>query len=195
MATATVNPALLLSGPGILYEAPLSTAEPSMTVASGKFPTAAWGGSWRALGSTDEGSEWTDEIETDEITVAESMYPVRIVTTGRTASWSTSLAEVNLSNLRAALNGGTTTVVSSVAGTEMSTLTPPTIGAETRRMIGWQSEDDTVRLIGYQVLQVGSLGVAFRKGSDKATLSLEWRFEKPTGDPYKIFLAGAARVA
>lgn len=195
MATATVNPALLLSGPGILYRATLGTAEPSMTVTAGKFSTAAWGGTWVALGATGEGSEFTDEIETEDMEVAESYYPVRVVTTGRSASWTTMLTEINLSNLRAALNGGTSTVVSATAGAEMTTLAPPTVGNETRAMLGWQSEDDTVRLIGYQVLQVGNLAVAFRKGADKAGLSMDWRFEKPTGDPYKIFLAGASRVS
>ncbi len=196
MATAVVNPALLLRGPGILYTAPVGTAEPSHTVTAGKFPTAAWGGAWRPTGATDEGHEFSDSADFEGVTVAESYYNVDTVTTGREATWATALAEINRSNLMLALNGGTATVVSALAGTEMTTLTPPNIGAEVRNMIGWQSEDDTVRLIGYSVVQVGNLGVAFRKGADKATLSVEWRFNKPaTGDPYKIFLAGAGRVA
>lgn len=195
MATGTVNPALLLNGPGILYLAPLGTAEPSNAVTAGKFSSAAFGGAWRAVGSTDSGSEFSDSIDTDQITVAESYYDVRVVTTGRTAMWKAELAEINISNLRAALNGGTSTVLSAAAGTEATRLAPPGVGGETRTMLGWQSEDDTVRLFGYQVLQVGELGLAFRKGADKATLSCEFRFEKPAGDPWSIILAGAARVA
>lgn len=195
MATGTVNPALLLNGPGILYLAPLGTAEPAHTVTAGKFSSAAFGGAWRAVGSTDAGSEFTDAIDTDPIQVAESVYNIRVITTGRTASWSADLAEINLSNLRASLNGGTSTVLSAVAGAEATRLAPPVVGAEVRNMLGWQSEDDTVRFFGYQVLQVGSLGVAFRKGSDKATLTCEWSFEKPAGDPWNILLAGAARTA
>lgn len=196
MATGTVTPARLLSGPGFLWYNPtLGAAEPTATVTAGKFPTAVWGGTWVPLGSTDAGSEFSDSPSFDDVRVAESAYAVRVVTTGRSASWATALSEVNKTNLQAALNGGTTTVVSAVSGTEMTTLAPPNIGSETRAMLGWQSEDDTVRLIGYQVVQTGSLSVGFKPGADKATLSMEWRFEKPTtGDPYKIFLAGAVRI-
>lgn len=197
MATGTVNPALLLRGPGIMYHSQgLGTAEPSMTVAAGKFSTAAWGGAWRAIGSTDDGHEFSDSANFDDVTVAESDYAIDIVTTGREAKWATSLAEINKSNLMLALNGGTATAVSAATGAEMTTVTPPTVGQEVRGMIGWQSQDDTVRMIGYTVIQVGELGVAFKKGADKATLSIEWRLIKPTsGDPYKIFLAGAGRVS
>lgn len=195
MATGSVNPALLVSGPGIIYRAPLGTAEPAHTVTAGKFATAAWGGAWVALGSTDDGHTFSDSPSVEGIQVAESYYDVKRVTTGREASWTCSLAEINLTNLKAGLNGGTSTVVSATAGTEMTRLAPPTVGSENRAMIGWQSEDDTIRLIGYQVVNVGDLGLAFRKGAEKATISIEWFFEKPTGDPYAIFLAGAGRVA
>lgn len=196
MATAPINPALLLRGPGIFYSADLGSAEPSHTVAAGKFSAAPWGGAWLPVGSTDDGHEFSDSADFDGIQVAESYYDLQTVTTGRTASWTCSLAEINKTNLRLSLNGGTVTNVSTLAGTEMSTITPPTVGNEVGKMIGWQSEDDTVRLIGYSALQVGALGVTFRKGADKATLSLEWRLNKPTvGDPYKVFLAGAGRVS
>lgn len=196
MATGAVNPALLLRGPGIFYSADLGTAEPSATVTAGKFSTAAWGGAWLPVGSTDDGHEFSDAADFEGVTVAESSYDIQTVTTGRTATWSCSLAEINKTNLMLALNGGTATVVSATAGAEMTTVTPPTVGSEVRKMIGWQSEDDTVRLIGYSVVQVGSLGVAFRKGADKATLTLEFRLNKPaSGDPYKIFLAGSGRVS
>lgn len=194
MATATVNPALILSGPGILYNAPLGTAVPAMTVAASKFPVTAWGGAWVPLGATDEGSEFSDSIETDNIEVAESYYPVKIVTTGREASWTTALAEINKTNVKTSINGGTITS-SGTGATSLTEIEPPAIGAEVRTMLGWQSEDDTVRFVGFQVLQVGDLSVAFRKGADKATLAIEWKMEKPTASqPWKMYLAGADRA-
>lgn len=194
MATGTVNPALLLSGPGLLWWAPLGTTEPSHTPVAGLFPETAWGTGWVALGSTDEGSTFSDSIDTEDMTVAESNYPVRVVTTGRTATWSTMLAEINTTNLKAALNGPVP-VVTGTAGTTLTRISPPDVGDETRAMIGWQSEDNSVRFVGYQVLQVGELSIPFKKGADKATLSIEWRLEKPVGVPYNLYLAGTGRAA
>lgn len=194
MATGTVNPANLLRGPGILYSAPLATALPANTVAAGKFPTTAWGGGWLPLGATDEGSEFSDTLSVDAVEVAETYYAVTWASTGREASWMTSLAEINKTNLKAALNGGTSTTTG-VSGAEITEVGPPTVGSEVRTMLGWQSEDDTVRFIGYQVLNVGSLGLAFRKGADKATLSMEWRLEKPSAtQPWVMYMAGAERA-
>jgi hypothetical protein len=106
------------------------------------------------------------------------------------------LAEWNKTNLTKALNGGTVTVT----GTTTTTLTqidPPDVGQETRIMVGWQSEDNTVRFIGRQALQTGDVSAGFRKGADNATMAIVWRFEKPSagGAPYSIYLAGATRGA
>lgn len=195
MATGAITPANLLKGPGILYWAPLVTAEPAHTVTASKFSTTAWTAPWAALGSTDAGSQFSDSLDTDNIAVAESVYAQMIVGTARTATWTVALAEWNKTNLTKALNGGTVTVT----GTTTTTLTqidPPDVGQETRIMIGWQSEDDSVRFIGRQALQTGDLSSGFRKGADNATLAIVWRFEKPTtGAPYSFYLAGAGRGA
>lgn len=194
MATGAVNAANLLRGPGILYRADLGSALPANTVAAGKFPTAAFGTPWVALGATGEGSEFSDTLSAEPVEVAESYYAVQWASTGREATWTTALTEINKTNLKAALNGGTSTTTGT-AGTTLTEVGPPAIGSEVRSMIGWQSEDDTVRLFGYQVLNVGNLAVAFRKGADKATLSMEWRFEKPaTSEPWVMYLAGLERV-
>jgi hypothetical protein len=196
MATGAVSPALLLKGPGILYWAPLATAEPVHTVTASAFPTTAWGGTWAPLGSTDAGSQWTDSLDTDNISVAESVYPQLIVGTARSATWTVALAEWNKTNLQRALNGGTITST----GTTTTTLTqidPPDIGQEVKCMVGWQSEDNTLRFVARQCLQTGDISAGFRKGADNATLSIVWRLEKPSagGSPYSIYLAGAARAA
>jgi hypothetical protein len=196
MATGTVTPALLLKGPGILWWAALATAEPTHTPTASKFPTTAWGGSWAPLGSTDSGSQFSDSLDTDNITVAESVYAQVIVGTARAATWTTALAEWNKTNLTKALNGGTVTVTGTAA-TTLTQIDPPDVGQETRIMVGWQSEDDTVRFIGRQALQTGDVSAGFRKGADNATMAIVWRFEKPSagGAPYSIYLAGTTRGA
>lgn len=194
MATGAINPAAILSDPGILYYAPLTTALPSNTVTASKFSTSAWGGGWLPLGSTDAGSQFNYSISTDNIEVAESYDPVKIVTTGRTASWEFNLAEINKQNLKLALNGPTPVTTGSTT-TTMTTIAPVAIGSEVRVMIGWQSTDDSVRFFGYQALQIGNIGLQFRKGATKSVIACEFRFEIPAagGDPWTIYLAGATR--
>lgn len=198
MATGVINAANLLRGPGILYGAPLGTALPAGTTAlaasATKFSNAVFGGAWFPLGSTAEGSEFSDSLSTDRIELAESLYAVAVVSTGREATWATNLAEINKTNLKAALNGGVS-ATTGVTGSEVTRVSAPTLGNEVRMQLGWQSEDDTIRFFGYQVLNAGSLSLAFRKGTDLATLSMEWQFEKPSAtDPWDMFLAGAERA-
>jgi len=194
MATGAINAANLLRGPGILYSSPLGTAFPANTVAAGKFATTPFGAGWVALGSTAEGSEFSDQLSVEGIEVAESLYAVVQVSTGREASWTTAFAEVNRTNIKAGLNGGTSTTTGT-AGTELTTVGPPALGSEVRNQIGWQSEDDTVRFLGYQVLNVGALGFKFGKGTDLASISIEWKFEKPsTTEPWVMYLAGTERA-
>lgn len=194
MATATVDAAKILAGPGILYWAPLDTADPDSTVAGGTFDDTAWPSGWVALGSTAEGHQFSDAITTEDMTVAETMYAVRVITTGREASWTVALSEVNLSNLQAAMNGPTPTTSGS-GDTSLAELSPADVGGEVRARIGWQSEDDTVRLLAEQVLQIGGFDLQFRKGAQQATISCQWRFEKPSTDaPYKVLLAGETRT-
>lgn len=194
MATGAITPALLLKGPGILYYAPVSTAEPTHTPTSGLFPTTAWGGGWLPLGSTDAGSQFSDSLNTDNIDVAESIYPQIIVGTDRTATWTVALAEWNKTNITKALNGGTVTTTGTT-GTTLTQIDPPDVGQEVRIMVGWQSEDNTVRFVGRQALQTGDVSAQFRKGATNATLAIVWHFEKPSAAaPYSIYLAGTTRA-
>lgn len=193
MATAAINAAAYLTGPGIMYTAPLLTAEPTSTVAASVFGTT-WT-TWVAVGSTADGWSFSDSIETEDIEAAESYYPVRTITTNRAAQMEITLQEIHASNLKLALNQTAATVTGSGA-TLLTEIQPPAVGGETRKMWGWQSEDNTVRFIAYQALQVGDIGVQFTKGSTPAQLSLELKLELPaSGIPYKIQLAGATRGA
>jgi hypothetical protein len=189
-----VNSALYVTGPGILYTAPLATAEPASTVTASAFATTPWA-SWVAVGSTADGWSFKDEISVEDITAAESYYPVKTITTGRAATADFVLQEISASNIKKALN----TTAQTQTGTGATTLTelsPPAVGSEVRSMWGWQSEDNTVRWFAYSCLQVGSLDVKFTKGATPAQLSFSLRLELPAnGIPYKIYLAGATRGA
>ena len=194
MATGAVNSALYVTGPGILYTAPLATAEVANTVTSSKFAATAWSG-WTAVGSTADGWSFKDDIKTDDVMAAESYYPVKTITTSRAATADLVLQEISASNLKKALNTSSATVTGTGA-TLLTELSPPTVGAEVRSMWGWQSEADDVRWVAYQALQVGSMDIKFTKGATPAQLKLSLKLELPSSGPaYKIYLAGATRGA
>ena len=58
-------------------------------------------------------------------------------------------------------------------------------------MIGWESQDNSERLVMEQAFQVGSLTVSRQKGNENATLPVELRAEIPSrGFPFKYFFGG-----
>jgi hypothetical protein len=192
VATGVITPAAYLTGPGILYTAPLLTAEPTSTVTASVFGTT-WT-TWVPVGSTADGWSFADSISTEDIEAAESYYPVRTITTKREAHMTVELQEFTTSNLKLALNT-TSATVSGSGATLLTELIPPTVGNEVRRMWGWQSEGNDVRFIAYQALQTGDIGTKFSKGADNATLTFDLKLEVAALGVYKIQLAGATRGA
>jgi hypothetical protein len=173
-------------GPGYLYIAVLGTTEPTDLATAWATVSA----SWIQLGYTDDGSEFTYDISSDKVEVAEELDPIRVALTARDPKLAFDLAEVTASNLKRALNGGTIT-----SGTGIVTFEPPDLGSEVRTMIGFESEDHTERWVYRQCLQTGGLGMARKKGADKTTIACEFSLEKPaSGLPiFKAIFASPAR--
>jgi hypothetical protein len=187
----------VLTDPGILWCAPIGTAEPVPTATGGKF-TDALPPAWLLFGPTDEGSTFSDAVDTDTITVAEFLNAIRNVVTGRTSTLSHALASWTLSNYRRALNGGVAAIApQGTAGAEVTSLEPPVEGAETRAMVMWESTDSSLRLMGRQAFQTGEVSTDFKPSPDKALIPCEWSFEQPTTGlrPWKMWAAGTGRVA
>lgn len=192
MPTAVVPVNGIATGPGFLYYANLASALPANTVAGSVF-TDAWPGAWSLLGATDEGSEFSYSVDTDNVEVAEYLDPVMVVPTGRTITMSFALVNINATNFKRLTNGGTITTSGSGA-TLLSSFVPAALGAEVRSMIGWESQSCDERLIGYQCFQTGDITTSRKKGSDKALLSAEFTFEKPvSGEAFGYWTAGTAR--
>lgn len=184
---------LLATDPGFLFWAPLGTAEPTHAATASVF-SDVWAASWIRLGATEEGSAFNFQTTFDRVDVAELLDPVKWVTTGRTGSLVFALDDFHTNNMKRALNGGTITTTGATA-TTVSSLTPPALGAETRCMIGWESQDGTERLICYQCINTGQLSIARRKGVDNAALAVEFQLEVPaSGFPFKYVTAGVARL-
>ena len=194
---ATIPQPQILTDPGILWCAPLGTAEPAGASTAQKF-TDVLPAAWILFGPTDEGSTFSDSVDTDTITVAEFLSAIRNVVTGRASSLSFALASWTLSNYRRALNGGVAAIAPlGSAGSEVTSLEPPVEGTETRCMIMWESTDSTVRIMGRQAFQTGEVSTDFKPAPDKALIPCEYAFEQPTTGlrPWKMFVAGTARVA
>lgn len=192
MPAVTVPTTAIATDPGYLYYAPVGSSLPANTVAGSVF-TDTWPGAWLLFGATKEGSEFTYNIDTENIEVAEYFDPVRIVTTGREAGIKFELVQLHATNLKRALNGGTLTVSGSGA-TQLNSYTPPAPGSEVRCMIGWESVDGSERLLAEQAFQVGSLSIARKKGADNATIPVEFRFEIPASTfPFRYYSAGTTR--
>jgi len=195
MPPAAVATPSILTDPGYLFIAPLLTAVPTNTVAGSVF-TDTWQAAWLPLGATSEGSDFSYSTEVEPINVAEFFDPIKYATTSRAGSIAFNLASFTLTNYRRALNGGVSalTPTSGTGATALYTLSPPTPGAEVRCMIGWESLDNTVRLIGHQTIQGGEITSAFKKAPDYATVPCTFNFEVPAaGQPWTMYSAGASR--
>lgn len=166
-------------GPGQLRIAALGSSEP-VDLAT------AWPAAWVPLGYTEEGSEFSYELATEPVEVAEEIDAISTVTTGRNITVAFASAEPTVENLKTALNGGTITT-----GVGIVTFEPPDLGTETRVMIGFETEDAKARYVWRQCFQTGTVSVQRRKGAAKATLPMEFAVEKPAagGRPFKVIQA------
>jgi hypothetical protein len=177
------NPLALSIGPGLLYVAPTGSAEPTDLA-------AAWPSGWLNPGYTAEGTKVTIETKFEDVEVAEELDPVKIVATARSIMLALALAEITATNLKRTFNGGTIT-----AGSGCVYYDPPALGAETRVMFGWQSDDAQERWIFRQCIQTGKVEIDRKKAPNKAILPGEYRLEKPAGlAPYRVIEASPARA-
>lgn len=169
-------------GPGLLYVAPLGTAEPTSA-------SAALSSAWREVGYTEEGSAFTYEITSEAINVAEEFDPIRYATTGRAASIAFQMAEITRRNLALALNAGAN------AADDGSSFEPPAPNTELRVMIIHEPDEPASRWLFRQCLQTDAVEIARRKAPDKALIPVTFRLEKPTGlQPFLVFPDADGRV-
>jgi hypothetical protein len=185
-----------MTSPGYLFGAPLATSAPTNTVAGSVF-TDAWAAAWIPLGATSEGSTFSYTTSVEPINVAEFFDPIRWETVSRQGSFAFSMASYTLHNFKRALNGGmgAITPTSGTGATALSTYSPPTPGTELRIMLGWESQDNTMRIIMHQCINGSEISSAFQKAPNIALLPVQFQFEVPSsGQPFEVFTAGTARA-
>lgn len=192
----TIATPFLMQDPGYIFYAPVGTSIPTSggTVSGSKF-TDSWPVGWFEMGATEDGHEFNYEIKVEPITVAEFLDPIKWSTTERNGSFAFNLADYTLSNWKRVLNGGTLSTVSGSGATLLSKYVPPSPGTETRAMLGWESLDNTMRIIMYQTINAASMKTSFKKAPAIAVLPTEFRFEVPSvGQPFEVYTAGTARL-
>src|ERR1051325_5779781 len=133
------------------------------------------------------------ERDSEEVEVAEYLDPVANVITGRNVGMEFELLQLHATNMRRVFNGGTLTT--SGSGTTLrTTYKLPQPGQEIRCMIGWESTDQTERIVAQQAFQVGSVSISRKKGAANAGLPVSFKFEPDAnGDPFLHDFAGALR--
>lgn len=196
MPLSTATP-LILTDPGFLFIADLASTLPPMVAAGSSYDADVWPVAWRAVGATEDGSEFNYEMSVEAIEVAELFNAVAYSPTGVTASIGFAMVDYTLQNLARAMNAPSTnvTTASGTAATLSSKLAPPTPSQIKRRMIGWESLDHTLRFVAYQCLQGGSISSSFKKAPDKAAIATTWNIEQPAaGDSFNFWAAGTGRL-
>lgn len=187
----TGNTATIQAGPGQLYIAAIGTAEPTLL-------SAALPSQWTSLGYTEEGTQFTHDINMEGITPAEELEPVIYKDTGRTITVEFALMEITAKNLQRSLNGGTISAPSGAA----VTFEPPALGASTPVMLIWDAQDvdgttgtQTERWLFRRARQTGSVQINRRKGATNASIPATFTLEKPSGaNPYKVWFADPLRT-
>lgn len=183
----------LLPKSGFLLWAPLGSTEPTNTVTGSVF-TDAWPAAWVPLGRTTGGAKIDDNASNGAIESAEDYTPLLQLNTKREPAVSFELMSFTATNLARALNGAVTTVT----GTTTTTLTKvdaPDPMSEVQCMLGWESDDATVRFVGRQCLNSGNLSVTLAKAPSTATIMWAALLSKPAGAAaYSWFYAGTARA-
>ena len=192
----TIPTPTLMTDPGYLLGAPIGSTLPTNTVSGSKF-TDAWPAGWVNLGATEEGTTFSGEISIEALTVAEFFEPIQYSTTERNISIAWAFADYTLHNIKRAWNGGmgVITPVSGTGATMLSDFEPPDPGSELRIMIGWESLDNTLRLVCRQCINGGTIETAHAKAPAKALIPVTFNLEKPSAAKvFKYSAAGATRA-
>ncbi len=187
---------LLLREPGFLFLAPLATAEPLHAALASTYDADTWPAAWVPTGPTQEGSVFSNAQNVEPIRVAELFDAVAYSVTEVTTTLAFAMSNYTLHNVRRAMNAPTSAIstVSGSAATLSSKLDPPDPDTIVRCMVGWESLDHTMRLVGRQVINGGELQSTYGKGT-AAGIATVWNFERPAASKaFSFYAAGTARL-
>ncbi len=187
---------LLIREPGFLFHAPAATAEPLHAAAGSTYDADPWPVAWIPWGPTQEGSVFSNSQNVEPIRVAELFDAVAYSVTEVTTTLAFAVANYTLHNVRRAMNAPSSLVTthSGTGATLSSKLEPPDPQDIVRCMIGWESLDHTLRLVGRQCINGGELQSTFGRAA-AAGIATVWNFERPAANKaFAFYGAGTARL-
>lgn len=197
MATATVTPGRIKTGPGVIRWRPAATASadlPSFVAPTASKLIPTWPAPWKLVGSTTTGLTYSESTDADDIKVVESVYNIRKVETGKAGTVAFSMAEIDTVNWSLASNGGTITT-SGTGVTKMDIYIPPLAGAGIRISLGFQSFEDDEVIVWPQAYNADGFETARGAPSDIALLPVSFAIELPDPavltTPLKRWTSGA----
>ncbi len=155
----------VIAGVGLLYVAPIGTAEPTSA-------TAALDPAYREVGYTDAGATISTEITTEAIEVAEELEPIGNATSSRTATLAFAMAQASRENLALALNRG-------IQANDATALEPPD-AAEEKYVMGALRTDQGALWLFRKMKNTGSFELP-RAKTGKTLISVTFTLFKPTG--------------
>lgn len=169
-------------GPGQIWMADFTSgAESAITTASVALPSGC-----RNVGYTDDGTEFSYALSTDNITVAEEIEPVGVVPTAVAASVSFTFAEATASNLQAALNNGSVWVGGQVG---------PSVPGQEKYVTIVQECPSGARWVFRKCLQGGTTGVQWKKAPNKHQIAAQFNLQKIDANPsFKVYPNAAGQV-
>jgi hypothetical protein len=187
---------LLLKEPGFLFHALLASTEPAYVAAASSYDLDVWPVAWVPWGPTMEGTVWSNTQTVEPIRVAELFEAVAYSVTEVSTTMAFAISNFTLHNIRRALNAPTS-LISTVSGTgptSSSKLDPPDPQEIVHCMIGWESLDHTLRMVGRQCINGGELQMTLGRGTAAGIASV-WNFERPAvGKAFSWYGAGVARL-
>lgn len=180
------NTGNVMYNPGALYAAPLATAEPTDL-------TTAWGTGWTLIGYTDAGSQFDYQWQSAEVKVEEELDILANAPIGRVMTVRLAIAEFVARTLQIAYNGGTLTPAVTGPPAAAAYYEPPDFGQEQRIMVGYESEDSTIRIVFRRTINVSNVSTMFKRAPQKATLPVELRLERLVGSvkPFRVLMNNA----
>lgn len=162
----------VIAGVGLLYVAPIGTAEPTSA-------TASLGSPWREVGYTEAGATISTEITTENIEVAEELEPVGVATSSRNATVSFGMAQTTRENLALALNLG-------IQANNDTPIEPPDASEEVYVMGALKTDQGALWLFR-KMKNSGNFELA-RAKTGKTLITVTFTLYKPTGlKQFKVF--------
>lgn len=174
------------TNPGRLYYAALGTTEP--TDASTALPSA-----WKVVGYTDAGTTFSFNYTTEDINVAEEVYPVLTAQTAADGLISFEMSESTRKRLALAFGAGAAEVDSAAS------FEPPDLGLQVSVMFVWDLLDTAsalnVRWLFRKCYPAGAIEIRSQKAPNVRLVPVSMKLLKPDAAAvFKVFPNSAGLI-